>query len=61
MTIQLTVQAFDKFDPDPAFQEGLKGNKCKRRPRFMGREPNLKRARLQTGNLLRDNEEYVGM
>ena len=51
MTIQLTCPAVDKFDPDPAIQEWLKGRKRKRRPGFMDSEPKLKRARLQTVEL----------
>jgi len=42
----LTGPAVDKFDPDAAIQEWLKGRKCKRRPGFMDSEPKLKRARL---------------
>ena len=35
MTIQLTGPAVDKFDPDPAIQEWLKGRKRKNRRGFM--------------------------
>ena len=35
MTIQLTYPAVDRFDPDPAIQEWLKGRKRKNRRGFM--------------------------
>ena len=35
MIIQLTCPAVDKFDPDPAIQEWLKGRKRKNRRGFM--------------------------
>ena len=51
MIIQLTCPAVDKFDPDPAIQEWLKGSKRKNRRGFMNNELKLKRARLQTVEL----------
>jgi len=59
MTIQLTRPIVDKFDPDPAIQEWLKGSKHKRRPGFMDSELQLKRARLQTGELPVDGGEFM--
>ena len=59
MTIQLTCPAVDKFDPDPAIQEWLKGNKRKRRHGFVDSEPKLKRARLQTVELPVTDGEFI--
>ena len=50
MAIQLTGPVVDTFDQDP-IQEWLKISKRNRRPGFVDREPNLKRARLQTVEL----------
>ena len=51
MIIQLTCPAVDKFDPDPAIQEWLKGRTRKMKPGSADSEPKLKRARLQTVEL----------
>ena len=59
MTTQLTCQDVDKFDPDPAIQEWLKGRKHKRRPGFMDSEPKLNRARLQTVELPGAGDEFM--
>jgi len=39
MIIQLKCPAVDKFGPDPAIQEWLKGRKRKRRSGFVNSEP----------------------
>jgi len=52
MTIQLTYPAVDKFDPDPAIQEWLKGRRRKRIPK-------LKRTRIQTVELPVAGDEFI--
>ena len=64
MTIQMTDQAVDKFDPDPAIQEWFKRSNRKRRSGIMESEPKVKRNFRQLNyqwlvlNVWRDYEEH---